>query len=194
MFAIVKDGQIEKMIPDRTAFEYGGKNYHGNWPYVATPEEKAALGLVNVEYDARPDDRFYWVDYAEPALDAASNVVRIAHTKRPKELEDREEVDQDGNPLYVQVYDPVTESMVNTEERLVFKGLKSQYVAQVKAAAHSALSQTDWYIVRKAENDTDVPEKVATKRAEIRAKADVLEVQIKAVTSVDELAEINLSL
>lgn len=194
MFAIVKDGQIQKMIPDRTAFEYEGKNYHGNWPYVATQEEKAALGLVNVEYDARPDDRFYWVGYEDPVFDADANVVRIAHTKSPKQLEDREEVDQDGNPLYVQVYDPATQTMVNTTERLVTKGLKSQYITQVKTAAHSALSQTDWYIVRKAENDTAVPEKVAARRAEIRANADALEVQIKAVTSVDELAAIDMTL
>jgi len=43
--------------------------------------------------EIRPDDRYYWVT-ANPDG---------SFTGTPKELEDREEVDQDGNPMYVKV-------------------------------------------------------------------------------------------
>jgi hypothetical protein len=45
--------------------------------------------------ETRPDDQYYWVTQNEDG----------SYTGVPKELEDREEVDKDGNPMYVQVYD-----------------------------------------------------------------------------------------
>jgi hypothetical protein len=54
-------------------------------------------------------------------------------------LNDREESDKDGNPVYVQVYDSATQAMVDSSERLVTKGLKSQWIAQVKDTANKLL-------------------------------------------------------
>lgn len=73
------------------------------------------------------------------------------------------------------------------------KGLKSQFIAQVKSTAGSILSQTDWMIIRKAERNVDVPSNVATYRASIVAKADELETVIAAVTSVEQLIALDLS-
>jgi hypothetical protein len=52
-------------------------------------------------------------------------------------------VDEDGNPLWVQEYDAKTEAMVDTTERLVTQGLKSNMIAQVKHTAGTILNQTD---------------------------------------------------
>ena len=95
--------------------------------------------------------------------------------------------------MYVKVYDPVTESMADTTKRLVTKGLKSQFIAQVKTTAGSILAQTDWMITRKVERNIEVPAAVASYRASVVAKADELETAIKAVTTVEELASLNLS-
>jgi hypothetical protein len=104
------------------------------------------------------------------------------------QLEDREEVDNSGNPLYVQTWDETTRQMVDTAQRLISKGLKSKYIAQVKSTANSMLAQTDWTVIRKAERNVDIPADVATYRAAIIAKATSLEVAITATTTVDELA------
>jgi len=133
------------------------------------PAIRAALGVTEVADEPTYDQRFYWgVD-------------------NPKLLDDREEVDEQGNPLWVQEYNPLTETMQNTNVRLVTKGLKSQWIAQVKATAGSLLAQTDWMVIRKTERDVAIPADVATKRAAIIAEADRLETAIKACADVPAL-------
>lgn len=51
-----------KMISADQAFEYNGVQYPANWLAAASPEERAAIGIQEVEEHVRPDDRFYWVD------------------------------------------------------------------------------------------------------------------------------------
>jgi len=135
--------------------------------------------------EIRPDDRYYWVTANEDG----------SFSKIPKQLEDREEVDQDGNPMYVKVLGEVDgkSAMVDSSERLVTKGLKSTTIAQIKQTANSILAQTDWMVIRKAERNIDIPADTVAYRAAVVAKAAALEIAISAVTSVEELMALNLS-
>ena len=135
--------------------------------------------------EIRPDDRYYWVTENEDG----------SFSKTPKLLEDREEVDQDGNPMYVKVLGMVDgkSAMVDSTERLVTKGLKSTTIAQIKQTANSILAQTDWMVIRKAERNVEIPTDISAYRAAVVAKADELETAISAVTSVEELIALNLS-
>jgi hypothetical protein len=155
-------------------FTHDGINYPANWLRLSTAEEKASIGITEVvaEESVAYDDRFYW------------------GPNNPKILNDREEVDEDGEPLFVKVYDPETESMVDTEERLVTKGLKSQWTAQVKDTAGTLLTPTDWYIVRKYEKTIAIPTEIKNFRTAVRAECDRLETAIAACTTVEELIEI----
>jgi len=132
--------------------------------------------------EIRPDDRYYWVTANENG----------SYTATPKALEDREESDENGNPLYVKVYNKETEQMEDTAERLVTKGLKSNHIAQVKHNTNMTLAQTDWYVIRKTERNIDIPADVATYRAAVIAWATATEASITAVTTVEELKAINL--
>jgi hypothetical protein len=134
--------------------------------------------------EVRPDDQYYWVTQNEDG----------SYTGTPKALEDREEVDQDGNPMYVKVLGEVNgqPAMVDSTERLVTKGLKSQWIAKVKHNTNMTLAQTDWYVIRKAERNVDIPADVATYRAAVVAWANSTESAITAVTTVEELKEIKL--
>jgi len=134
--------------------------------------------------EIRPDDRYYWVT-ANPDG---------SFSKTPKALEDREESDENGNPLYVKVLGEVDgePAMVDSAERLVTKGLKSNHIAQVKHNTNMTLAQTDWYVIRKAERNVDIPADVATYRAAVIAWATATEASITAVTTVEELKAINL--
>lgn len=135
--------------------------------------------------EIRPDDRYYWVTANENG----------SYTATPKALEDKEEVDQDGNPMYVKVLGEVDgkPAMVDSTKRLVTKGLKSNHIAQVKQTANSILSQTDWMVIRKAERNVDIPADTVAYRAAVVAKASELETTISAVTTVEALKELNLS-
>jgi hypothetical protein len=136
--------------------------------------------------EIRPDDQYYWVTQNADG----------SYSATPKELEDREESDENGNPMYVQVYDATANdgkgAMVDTTKRLVTKGLKSQWIAKVKHNTNMTLAQTDWYVIRKAERNVDIPADVATYRAAVIAWATATEASITAVTTVEELKLINL--
>ena len=84
MFAIISNGVIALLVPAGTAFEWDSVQYPNNWCNLSSPEEKAAIGMVDVIHAARPDDRYYWITEAPPAL--VDNVVRIGYTSSPKEL------------------------------------------------------------------------------------------------------------
>ena len=136
------------------------------------PAIRSALGVVEVPGPESYDQRFY------------------RGVNNPKLLNDREESDEEGNPLYVKVYDPETESMVDSDERLVTRGLKSQWIAQVKQTAGSMLAQTDWMVIRKAERDVAIPEATQTFRAAVVAEADRLEAAIAGCADVEALIEV----
>ena len=170
-----------KPLPIDTPFTTeDGIQRPANWLRLATHAEKEALGITWEADPVRADDRFYW-----------SGDINL-----PKALEDKEEVDQDGNPLYVKVLDktdPQNPVMVDSTVRLVTKGLKSNFIAQVKQTAGSILAQTDWMVTRKSERDVAIPAEVVAYRASVVAKADELESAISAVTTVESLASLDLS-
>jgi hypothetical protein len=158
-------------------FEHNEISYPANWLRLASPAERAAIGITEVADPERYDDRFYWA----PGV--------------PKLLEDREESDEQGNPLYVKVLGEVDgkPAMVDSTERMVTKGLKSQFVAQVKATAGSLLAPTDWKVTRAAEGVKAVDADTLAARAAIRAASDSNETAIKACTTVEQLAALQLS-
>jgi hypothetical protein len=159
-----------------TAFTLDGTSYPANWIRLASPAERTAIGITEVADPATWDDRFYW------------------GVGNPKLLNDREESDENGNPLYVKTLGEVDgkPAMVDTTERLVTKGLKSQWIAQVKTTAGTLLAQTDWMVIRKVERDVAISTAVATYRAAVVAASATHEAAISAVTTVDQLAALVL--
>lgn len=151
-----------------------GTQYPANWLRLASAEEKAAIGITETADPALYDDRFYWA----PGV--------------PKQLEDVPAVKENGSPLMEQVYDPVSKSMVDTDKQVIQIGLKSQFIAQVKATAAAMLSQTDWKVTRAAEGVKPVDAKTLADRAAIRAASDTNEQAIKACSTVEALAALEL--
>ena len=141
------------------------------YPHLRDPSLREQLGVTEVADAPDYDQRFYW------------------GVGNPKLLNDREESDEQGNPMYVKVLGVVDgePAMVDSSERLVTKGLKSQWIAQVKDTAGKMLAQTDWMVIRKAERNVDIPADVVTKRAAIVAECDRLEAAIAACAVVEEL-------
>jgi hypothetical protein len=168
-----------KTIQLDTPFTHNDIQYPNNWIRLASEEDKSAIGMTWEADAVRADDRFYW----------------NGDINNPKALEDREESDQDGNPMYVKVLGTVDgkPAMVDSTERLVTKGLKSNFIAQVKTTAGTILAQTDWMVIRKAERNVDIPTAVATYRASVVTKATELEASITAVTTVEQLIALDLS-
>jgi hypothetical protein len=160
-----------KALRQNSSFEIGGTVYPSNWLQRSTEDEKTAIGITWVDDPVRADDRFYWNGDAT----------------MPKALEDVDAVDENGDPLWVQVLDETQDppAMIDTEERLVTRGLKYTWIAQVKDTAGKMLAQTDWMVIRKAERDVDIPADVVTKRAAIVTECSRLETAITAAADMD---------
>ena len=163
------------------AFQYNGSPISIDRPFAApdgtkyanlrNPAIRQALGVTEVADPPYFDQRFYWgVD-------------------NPKLLDDREEVDENGDPMWVKVLGEVDgePAMVDSDERLVTKGLKSQWIAQVKDTAGKMLAQTDWMVIRKAERAVDVSAETQAHRAAVVAECDRLEAAIAACADVEAL-------
>lgn len=86
MFAIVQNGIIMMLVQSGVAFEWGGVFYPANWTNLSTPEDKAAIGMVDVVYGQQANDQYYWVSQNEPVYNEETNQVDISFTNTPKDL------------------------------------------------------------------------------------------------------------
>lgn len=85
MFAIISNNAIAMLVAPGTPFEWDGVQYPANWCNLSTPEEKAAIGMVDVVYGAQPSDQYYWVSQDAPVYNGT--VVEINYTATPKDLD-----------------------------------------------------------------------------------------------------------
>ena len=158
MFALIQDSQVTQVgEPSQLFPNTSGAN-------AAYAIEQGAVEVVEGE---QKDQRFYWVTFSH--YQVSGSTVTRTYTNTPKALED------------------VTETPEGQTEPVTTKGLKSQWIAQCKAAAGSALAQTDWCVTRKFERGIDIPETIATERAKIVSDCDAKESAIAACTTVEEL-------
>jgi hypothetical protein len=80
----------------------------------------------------------------------------------------------------------VTETPEGQTEPVTTKGLKSQWIDQIKNITNSLLVNTDWMVIRKAERNIAIPSEVSTKRAAILSECDRLISAITAASSIEE--------
>lgn len=164
-------------------FTLNGMTYPYSWLEGTSPAVRASLG-IEATGDINYDMKYYW------GID------------NPKSLEDTEDVDKDGNPMYVTVWDPeaVVEgspqlgATVNTEERSVTKGLKTICSAEVKYTTNNLLKPTDYYILRNAVEESEIPASVSTYRTAVITESDRVVTAIAGVDSVEDLIEIMSSI
>jgi hypothetical protein len=187
MFAIVQNGNIVQLIQPDVGFTIGEKQYSARFIRNATEAERKSVGVYEIIYGQQQDQRFYWVTGPNYRVNETNQTVEATFTATPKALEDRLETKEDGTPLFVQTYNAQTQQMEDTTEQVVTKGLKSQWIAQTKAAANSELAQTDWMVIRKAERNVEIPGGVMADRAAVLALCAEKEAAIAACTTVEQL-------
>jgi hypothetical protein len=170
MFAKVENNQVVLVNSDISVF--GRKA--SSW----SSADRIANGVYEVEYDTSNlrDQEFYY-NGNESFTFANGKVTASYGVAVAKALEDRNEVDRDGQPL-----------LDRDGKQVVTKGLKSNHVARIKSQAAGLLQSTDWYVIRNAESQTAIPANVSTYRAAVRSKSNDMEALINAVSSVEQLA------
>ena len=165
-------------ITENSDITLNGMTYPYSWLEGTSPSVRASLGIEK-DGDNNFETKYYW------------------GINNPRILEDREEVDKDGDPMYVQVWDEtvgVDGEMVDTTKRLIAKGLKTTCTAEVKAKTNDLLKPTDYLIIRNEVESVVIPTDVVAYRAAIVTESDRVVTAIAAVESVDALITVMSSI
>jgi len=187
MFAKITDGAIEatgtlKQLFPNTSFPAG----------VADSDFKTANGLQDIVNAEQKDRKYYWVTQGDVTL--VSGVPTQGFTNTAMAIEDVDAKDADGNQLFVQVWDATANggegAMVDTSEKLITRGLKYNFKNQIKSQSNSALANTDWMVIRKAEREVAIPDATVTYRAAVITEYGRLKTAITDAADVDALAAV----
>ena len=182
MWALVEDNAITKIINNPKGLVIGDTRYSKNiFSFRWTNEEREAIGIYEINFDNsnKKDEEYYFntnqsFDYADGEVTASYG------SATPKLLEDRNEVDEDGEPL-----------LDDNGDQIVTKGLKSQKKQIIKSQASGLLTPTDWYVLKATDvEDYSVPSAVSTFRTNVRTRSNEMETAIDNASDVDALASL----
>jgi hypothetical protein len=161
-------------LPEGADFTTNGFTYPYSWLENSSPAVRASLGIEAIG-DINYDTKYYW------------------DVNNPKILEDREELDDENNPVYVKVFNALLNEMVDSDKPLITKGLKTTCTGEIKDTANVLLKPTDYYIIRNAVEEVEIPNSVSTYRSAIITEQDRVVAAIAATTTVEELIAIMAS-
>lgn len=115
--------------------------------------------------------------------------IGITEEADPVRADDRFYWDGDiNNPKALEDVTETIDDVVHTT-----KGLKSQFIAQVKHTANTLLQPTDWMVLRQLFKGIGMSAIVENYRDAVVAKSNELEAAITACTTVEQLASLDLS-
>ena len=174
MWALIEDGSITKHLRGNRGITIGDIQYSRNiFSFRWSNEEREAIGIYEIVWDnAKKKDEEYYINTDQTfTYDADAGTVTATYgdaTARAHADTTWSQADSDNGLL------PSDKSVGDVK----VEGLKTIRIRTVKAQAASILTQTDWYIVRKADADTNVPSAITTFRAAVRTKAAAMETLI----------------
>ena len=187
MYAIVHDGKVVGIPQVNQPFDCNGRR-SARFLQSATEQECLDIGLYHFVEGTKPDLRFYWEADPIYTIDEDIKTVTSSYTLNPRIFNDRSEVDKDNNPMWVQVLDnsdPENPQMVDSNVRMVTKGLKTIWTANFKKTVHDLLKPTDAKVM-----DETITEEETTYRNAVVTEGDRLDAAITACTDLDGLINI----
>jgi hypothetical protein len=176
MFAIVESGSITSMPKGNKGVTLGDTKYPKTIYTLWSEAERNAVGIYTVEIDKTnyKDPEWYINTDITYAYDASANKVKGTYgTATARAHADTLFTAQDET------------DGLGTEGELKAEGLKTKLIRQVKQEAQNILSETDWYVVRKADTAEAVPSSIATHRAAVRTKQASMDT---AITNASDTA------
>ena len=140
------------------------------------------------------------IPFTHNGIQYPANWLRLTTLEEKEAIGITEEADQvraddrlywDGDINNPKPLEDVTETVDGKE--YTTKGLKSQFIDQIKAQAGSLLAATDWKVVRAAEGGKPLDDEAKDARIAITTKSDEYEAQIMACDTVEDLAALNFN-
>jgi hypothetical protein len=172
MWGLVESGSITKIINKPRAMVIGDIQYSKNiFSSRWTKAEREAIGIYEVEFDdSNKKDEQWYINTNQSFAFAGGKITASYGSATAKAHADTLWTNQDKTDGNIPTGKDVGDVAV--------EGLKTIRIRNIKSQAAGILRDTDWYIVRKADADTDVPSAITTFRAAVRTKAAAMETLI----------------
>ena len=171
MWALVEDGSITKTINNPKGLIIDDIQYSRKIFSLWSVSEKEAKGIYEVVFNnTNKKDEAYYINTNQTFAFADGAVTASYGSATAKAHADTTWTQADSDNGLLPSEKSVREVKV--------EGLKTIRIRTVKSQAAGILQNTDWYIVRKADADTDVPSAITTFRAAVRTKAAAMETLI----------------
>jgi hypothetical protein len=176
MYALIQNNKIVKVFTNPEGFTLNGNQYSSQVFTLWSNEEKQAIGIYEIETDySNFKDEAYYINTNEIFAFSNGKATRSWGIATAKQLEDVNAVDQNGAPI------------LQDGKQVVTKGLKSQKISISKQQAAGLLQSTDWYVTRKSDTGTAIPQDIQDFRTAVRSVNNQQETQINACTTVEQL-------
>ena len=173
MFALVESGSITKMLRGNKGIEIGGVKHPASIFTLWSESERNAIGIYTIEIDntnLKDEDWYVNTDITYAYDSSAKKVKGTYGTATAKAHADTTYTNTDKSNGIIPTGKDVGDVKV--------EGLKTILIRQVKADAKSKLDATDWYVTRKAEENTAIPSAITTHRKAVRTKQAEMETAI----------------
>ena len=200
MWARIEDNKIVEYYNKKKSIVLNNVRYSSQIFTIWTDAQRKDLGIVPVVISGTHLDSNYYIEknHSDAIAGDGNSVIRTIGIKAAdRKLENEDAKDENGNQLF------------NIDgSKTINYGLKHQAIQKVKVDQAGLLSETDWYIIRKADAGTAIPSNIQTWRNAIRADATRIETAItnaadmnafialhtdtyKADGTVDQIATVN---
>ena len=173
MFALVESGSITKMLNGNKGIEIGGVKHPASIFTLWSESERNAIGIYTIEIDntnLKDEDWYVNTDITYAYDSSAKKVKGTYGTATAKAHADTTYTNTDKSNGII----PTGKDVGDVKD----EGLKTILIRQVKAEAKSKLDATDWYVTRKAEENTAIPSAITTHRKAVRTKQAEMETAI----------------
>jgi hypothetical protein len=176
MYALVTNNEIVKVFANPESFTLNNNQYSSQIFTLWSNEQKNEIGIYEIETDSTNlKDESYYNNTNEVFEFKNGKAIRSWGIATAKQLNDVNATDEDGKPV------------IRDGKQVVIKGLKSQKISISKQQTAGLLSSSDWYVTRKSDTGTAIPQDIQDFRTAVRSVSNQQETQINACTTVEQL-------
>ena len=171
MWGLVESGSITKLINKPKGLVIGDVRHSRKIFELWSKSELEAIGIYEIEFNNSNKKEEQWYINTDQSFAFAGGKITASYgSATAKAHADTLYTEQDKTDDKI----PADKDVGDVKHR----GLKYNLIQIVKSQAAANLSDTDWYIVRKADAGTAVPSAITTHRAAVRTKAAEMETAI----------------
>ena len=177
MWARIESNKIVEYYDRKQSIVLNNVRYSSQIFTIWTDAQRKDLGIVPIVISGSHLDTNYYIEknHSDTIAGDGNSVIRTIGVKAAdRKLENEDAKDEDGNQLFN-----------DDGSKTINYGLKHNAIQKVKIDQEALLSETDWYIIRKADAGTAIPSNIQTWRNAIRSDATAIETAITNAADMD---------